>query len=115
MNAHIAPAPATPAGSGELDALLSDISDAVEALVAWNIPAFQSAIERQSALCERLALNPEWRQLPGAAATARKVQELNRIYDRLLQHSIHWTRTLHSMLQASGHPYARRSSVHFRG
>lgn len=113
MNA--AAPPVTPAGPGELDALLSAISEAVNALANWNFPAFQAAIERQCAICDRLELTSEWRQHPGAAATARRVQELNCIYDRLLQHSVRWTRTIHSMLQASGHPYARSASVHFRG
>ena len=104
-----------PAGATELDALLPAISDAIEALVAWNITAFQSAVERQRAICDRLALQPGWRQLPGAVTTARKVQDLNRVYDRLLQHSIHWTRTIRSIHQAGGNPFPRRTSVHFRG
>jgi hypothetical protein len=107
---------APPAKSGELDALLCAISEAIDALVEWNIPGFQSAVERQSAICESLALKQEWRALPGAAATARRVQDLNRVYDRLLQHSIHWTRVIHATLQATGgNPYPRRASVHFRG
>ncbi len=105
-----------PAEPDELDRLLCAISEAIEALVQWNIPAFQAAVDRQSAICEGLALEKEWRQLPGAAATARKVQDLNRVYDRLLQHSIHWTRIIHVTLQSTGgNPYPRRASVHFRG
>jgi hypothetical protein len=103
------------AGAAELDVLLSAISDAIEALVAWKITAFQSAVERQRAICDHLALHPEWRQLPGTAATAGKVHDLNRVYDRLLQHSIHWTRILQSIHQANGNPFPRGASVHFRG
>jgi hypothetical protein len=104
-----------PAEPGELDALLCAISDAIAALVAWNLTAFQAAIERQSAICEHLALKPEWRQLPGTAVTARQVQELNRVYDRLLRHSVHWTNTIQSILQAGGHTLPSHASVHFRG
>ena len=104
----------TPTNSGELDALLAAISDAVEALVAWDISAFQSAVERQQAVCERLARKAPCQPLADAA-TARRVQELNRVYDRLLRHSAHWAHTIHAMLQASGHTDCRRASVHFRG
>jgi hypothetical protein len=107
-------ASAPPAESGELDALLCAISYGIAALVAWNLTAFQAAILRQSAICEHLALNPEWRRHPNAAATARKVQELNRVYDRLLRHSVHWTHTMQSILQAGGHNLPS-ASVHFRG
>ena len=104
-----------PAESSELDALLCAISEAIEALMVWNVTAFQAAIERQSAICQHLTLNPEWRQLPGTVATARKIQELNRVYDKLLQHSIHWTRTIHSIFEANGHSLQGRASMHFRG
>jgi hypothetical protein len=109
------PVPIDLAGSGDLDALLTAISEAIEALVAWNLPAFQSAVERQRAICDRLARHSEWRQGPGAAATARKVQDLNRVYDRLLRHSMHWTRTLQSIFEAAGNPPPGCASVHFRG
>ena len=104
----------TPAGSSELDALLAAISDAIEALVAWDIADFQSAVERQHAICERLARKTPG-QCPADATTTRKVQELNHVYDRLLRHSIHWTRTIHAMLQTTGHADSRRVPVHFRG
>lgn len=130
-SAHSAPAPEPEVKPSELDALLSAIAGAIEALVAWDITALQSASERQRALCDRLA-----GQLgvprdvtgdvtadgsagllfsPASAATARKVRELNRVYDRLLQHSIQWTRTIHSILEAGGHSFPTRASVHFRG
>jgi hypothetical protein len=115
MSAPADPLSDSPAGAAELDALFSAISDAIEALVAWKITAFQSAVERQHAICDDLALHPAWRQLPGAAATARKVHDLNRVYDRLLQHSIHWTRIIRSIHQANGNPIPRGASVHFRG
>ncbi len=76
------------------------IAEAIEALVAWDPAAFQSAVERQSAHLR--APRPsiaEWRNRPGATAAARKVRELNRVYDRLLQHSIQWTRTMQSILR----------------
>jgi hypothetical protein len=114
MNALAGRLPNTPAGATELDGLLSAISEAIEALVVWNITAFQSAVERQRAICDRLALQPEWRRLPGTAATARKIRDLNRVYDRLLRHSIHWTHTLQSIHQANGNSFPRRASVHFR-
>jgi hypothetical protein len=114
MNPPATLASVPPAEPGELDALLCAISDAIAALVAWNVTAFQSAIERQNAICEHLALKPEWRHQPGTAAAARQVQELNRVYDRLLRHSVHWTRTIQSILQAGGHTLPS-ASVHFRG
>jgi hypothetical protein len=115
MNRPAAPVPIDPADSGGLDALLPAISDAIEALTAWNLAAFQSAVERQRAICDGLARHSAWRQSPGAAATARQVQDLNRIYDRLLRHSMHWTRTLQSIFEASGVPRPGCASVHFRG
>ncbi len=111
----------TPALSGELEALLAAIAGAIDALVAWDITAFDSAIERQRGICERLASIPcapaagSARLSPAVAATARKVRELNCVYDRLLQHSVHWTRTMHSILEAGGHSFSSCASVHFRG
>ena len=99
----------------EFDALLSAISDGITALVAWDITAFQDASDRQRAICDRLAIHSEWRHQSNAVAGAKKVQELNRVYDRLLQHSIHWTRTIRSILDASGHSLQGRASMHFRG
>jgi len=144
MNPPTASLVAPQAGPREFDALLSAISAAIEALVAWDIAAFDSAVERQRAICARLASaagspapaagspapaagspalpdpapvagTPALPHSPAAAATARKVRELNRVYDRLLQHSIHWTRTIHSILEAGGHSFPGRASVHFRG
>jgi len=105
------PSPASP--SAELEALLSAIADAISALAAWDHPAFQSAVERQRAICQRLQLGVPW--APEAVAPARKVRELNRVYDRLLQHSMQWTRTLHAILEAGGHTLSSHASVHFRG
>lgn len=98
-----------------LDSLLSAISDAIEALVAWNIPAYQCAVDRQRAACDQLAVKSDWRQSPGAAATAKKIRCLNQVYDRLLQHSVRWTRIVHSILERNREPFSRRSSVDFRG
>jgi hypothetical protein len=109
--ANPVPAPA----QAELDALLTAISQAIEALIAWNITGFESAVERQREICERLGDQPAWRHLPGIAAAACKVKELNRDYERLLRHSVHWTRTIQAILQASGHSLPSRASVHFRG
>ena len=55
---------AVPSDPGGLDALLSSISEAIAALVAWNHPAFQSAVERQRAICDQLARHAEWRRNP---------------------------------------------------
>ena len=115
MNAPAGLLPNSCAGTAELDGLLGAISEAIEALVAWNITAFQAAVERQRALCDRLDLEPEWCRLPGTQATARKIQDLNRVYNCLLRHSIHWTHTLQSIHQADGDPFPRRAAVHFRG
>lgn len=115
MNASAALVPMRSAGYGELEALHDAIAEAIDAMVACNLAAFQSAVERQRVLCEHLASDREWRLYPGAAATARKVQELNRIYDRLLRHSIQWTRTLQSIFEAGGVPAPSCTSVHFRG
>lgn len=109
------PAHPVAAASGELDSLLAAISEAIEALVAWDISSFESAVERQREICERLTQCSEWRALPAAAATARRVRELNCVYDRLLRHSVHWARTIQSILQAGGHSFPSRASVHFTG
>jgi hypothetical protein len=98
-----------------LDALRCAISAAIEALVAWNITDFQSAMERQRAICESLAFRPELCRLPGTAAAVRTIQDLNRVYDRLLRHSMQWTHTLHAVFQAGSDPYPRPATVHFRG
>ena len=115
MSASASQPPTPPHPPGELDALLAAISDAIEALVAWDITAFQSAVDRQSAACNRIAANSNWSRDPATVATARKVQDLNRVYDLLLQHSFHWTRTIRAILQAGGHHFPSRVSVHFRG
>jgi hypothetical protein len=104
-----------PAQPGELDALLAAISQAINALTAWDVAAFQSAIERQAEICDRIALKPGLGRPPASAAAVHRVQHLNRVYERLLQHSVHWTRTIHAILQASGNLHSRRPSVHFRG
>jgi hypothetical protein len=99
----------------ELDALLSAISDAIEALVAWDVTAFQSAVERQSAICDRLAaVKSGGSPSPEDADAVHRIQELNRVYDCLLQHSVQWTRTLCSILRAGGHPLTNRATLHFR-
>ncbi len=61
-----------------LSGLSTAISEAIDALVAWNIPAFDAAVERQRELSDLLASHPEWsrrraRELPNAAAVARSV------------------------------------------
>jgi len=113
----------------DLDALLSAISAAINALVAWDIAAFDSAVERQRSICARLAsaaeiLDKQRAALPQPLATAdptaflattRKIRELNHVYDQLLRHSIHWTRTMQSIHEAGGHSFSGRASVHFRG
>ncbi len=105
---------AVPACNG-LAALLASISEAIDSLVAWNLPAFQAAVERQREVCAHLAGHAEWRQAPNAAANARKVRELNRVYHRLLRHSMQWTRTLQSIFEAAGSPPPASATVHFRG
>lgn len=84
----------------DLDALLAAISDGIDALVAWDVAAFQSAADRQSEICDRIAIHPRLPHSAEDAATVRKVCELNRVYNRLLQHSIHWTRTLRTILHS---------------
>jgi hypothetical protein len=115
MNQPTAPVLLESAASGDLDALHDAISDAIAALVAWDLTAFQSAVERQRALCGVLARDSAWRQSPAAAASARRVRELNRIYESLLRHSMQWARTLRSIFEATGNPLPERASVHFRG
>ncbi|HVJ05295.1 MAG TPA: hypothetical protein VM578_06470 [Candidatus Saccharimonadales bacterium] len=103
-----------------LSKLSTAISKAIDALVAWNIPAFDAAVERQRELSDLLALHPEWsqrraRELPNAAAVARNIQRLNLVYERLLQHSASWAQTNHLILQSGGDPFRSCASVHFRG
>ena len=75
MNAPAGLFPNSPAGAAELDGLLGATSEAIAALVAWDFTAFQAAVERQRALCDRLALESEWRRLPGTQTTARKIRD----------------------------------------
>jgi len=99
----------------ELDALQSAISDAIKALAAWNITAFESAVERQTAICAHVAsARNGWSQTQDVAEAAHKIQKLNRVYDRLLRHSAQWTRTVGAILQAGGHRPLGCASVHFR-
>jgi hypothetical protein len=99
----------------DFDALLAAISDSIEALVAWDITAFQSAAQRQSSICESIASDSWLTKHPPDAGRLQRVRELNRVYDRLLQHSIQWTRTLRAILQAGGPQPSSHASVHFRG
>jgi hypothetical protein len=105
-------APPSSTQPSEFDALLAAISDGIAALVAWDIAAFDAAVELQREICAGIALKPASACIPAAA---RKVQDLNRVYDRLLKHSVHWTRTLHAILQTGGGSLSRRSPLHFRG
>lgn len=127
MNGAAVQQPAPPKQPDELDALLVAISDGIDALVAWDSTAFQSALDRQSAICLQIctrsapaagsaALSDTLISAPQySSATARKVRELNRVYDRLLQHSIQWTRTQRFILQAGGLQLPCLPSIHFRG
>jgi hypothetical protein len=99
----------------ELDALLLAIADGIDALVAWDIAAFQSAAQRQSELCTRIASRSVSPRSAADITAAIQVRKLTRIYARLLQHSIHWTHTLRTILQDSGHISPCHGSVHFRG
>jgi len=99
----------------DFDALLAAISDGIEALVAWDITAFQSAAQRQFSICDSIASNSLLPEHPPDAGRLQELLELNRVYDRLLQHSIRWTRTLRAILQAGGHQPSSHASVHFRG
>jgi hypothetical protein len=114
MTLHTKPAPASAASASpaELEALLAAISEAIEALVAWDNTAFESVVERQRILCEHLATLDASSFSP---ATAIQVRELNHIYDRLLQHSVQWTHTIQAILEAGGHTLPSRATVHFRG
>jgi hypothetical protein len=115
MNTAVPNTPNTPQRPADLAALLAVISDGIEALVAWDVKAFQAAVERQSAICDRIAAYPTLPPNPDEVATIRKVRELNRIYGRLLKHSNHWTHTLRTILQIGGHMSSDRATVHFRG
>jgi hypothetical protein len=97
----------------ELDALLAAISDGIAALGAWDVAAFQAAAERQSEICDRIAAHSMLPPSAEDAVMARKVRELNRVYDRLLQHSIRWACTLRTILQDDGRKPSVR--VHFKG
>ena len=106
--------PADQAKREQLDALLAAISEAIEALVAWNVDAFQSAVEKQQKICGQLALASP-RSCAEERDKARKVRELNRVYEHLLRHSIRWTRTMQSILRGGESVMLRRSSMHFQG
>ncbi|PSH03184.1 MAG: hypothetical protein CXZ00_13525 [Acidobacteria bacterium] len=101
--------------SSELDALLSAIAEAIQALESWDVTAFEGAVARQRAICKILPSITQWHQLPDTAAKARAVKEATRVYHRLLQHSIHWARVINAIFQAGGNPYPCRSSVRFKG
>ncbi len=98
-----------------LSDLSSAISIAIESLVAWDVPAFDVAVEHQREICERLAAHPEWGRSGLGRAMARNVHHLSRVYERLLQHSVSWTHTNQSILHSGCDPYRGRASVHFRG
>jgi hypothetical protein len=106
--------PADEGNRDELDALVAAISEAIEALVAWNVDAFQSAVKKQQEICAQLALSPP-RPCAAARDKARKVRELNRVYEHVLRHSIRWTRTMQSILRGGESVMLRRSSMHFQG
>lgn len=101
--------------SSELDALLAAIAEGIDALVAWDVGAFQSAAQRQSELCDCIAANSALPRSTADKAVALQVRQLSRIYTRLLHHSIHWTHTLRAILQSGGHTSPSRASVDFRG
>lgn len=101
---------------GELDLLLTAVSDALEALIAWDIEAFQDATRRQQLVCSHLGsgalqLNASD---PIVQQKARTIRELNQRYARLLHHSIQWTRTLQNILQTGGHDLANRTTLHLQ-
>jgi hypothetical protein len=95
-----------------LDELLAAISDAITALMAWDAMAFQDAVDRQAAICAAFSSDASL-LIHGSADSARKVLEMNRIYSRLLRHSIQWTRTLNVILQTRGDRRSKRA--HFQG
>ncbi len=109
-----APNQAEPAAS-DLDSLLTAIADGMNALVAWDIAAFESATHRQSQLCCRIASTSAMPRSAADKAAALRVRALSSIYARILQHSIHWTHTLRTILHDGGHALPCRASVHFRG
>lgn len=80
-----------------LEKLMASVSDAINAMVEWDVEAFQAAVARQMALCAELN---QFAQAPSATASdaAQRVQALNRVYQRMVAHSIQWTRTLQSMM-----------------
>ena len=85
--------------------------------LSWHgiSPPFSLASSASANSANTSPVTPNGDSLPSAAATARKVRELNRVYDRLLQHSMQWTRTIHAILEAGGHTLPSRATVHFRG
>jgi hypothetical protein len=98
-----------------LAALSASLEDGIQALVAWDMSAFGTAVERQGALCAGLSAVP----FPASAAQKtelRRTRELARQYGHLLRHSSQWTRTMRSILRAGGHdPDSTRATVHLRG
>ena len=98
-----------------LAALSASLEDGIQALVAWDMDAFGTAVERQGALCAELSVAP----LPARAAEQaelRRTRELARQYGHLLRHSSQWARTMRSILSAGGHdPDSARATLHLRG
>jgi hypothetical protein len=92
----------------ELDALLLAITAAVEALLLWDVDSFREAAGQQRAICERLSSCGRLPLSTEIVRKARQIRELNLIYGRLLQHSIHWTKTLQAIGGGAACRQARR-------
>ncbi|MDR3764970.1 MAG: hypothetical protein P4M01_12835 [Acidobacteriota bacterium] len=91
-----------------LEKLMASVSDAIQAMVEWDVEAFHAAVARQMALCaelNQLSHPPS----TGATEAAHRVQQLNRVYQRMVTHSIQWTRTLQSMLPVDSGPESGRN------
>ncbi len=85
-----------------LEELMASVSGAISAMVDWDIEAFHASLSRQMAICAELAKFPQ--PSSQAAETARRVIALNRVYRRMVEHSVQWTRTLNSINPAGNEP-----------
>ena len=95
-----------------LEELMASVSDAITAMVDWNIEAFHASLARQMSLCAELAKFPQPTS-QAAAEAARRTLALNRVYRRMVEHSVQWTRTLNSMNPAGNDADSGRNC--FRG
>jgi hypothetical protein len=102
-------------GSAELEALCAAIASTIDAMVEWDILAFESAVLLQSEICCRIGDGSRIAKSARNISLARKVRHLSRVCARMLEHSIRWTHTLRAILGSGAQTADRRTTVHFRG